>query len=64
FQYPELAGEKDIEFIISDVLTRAEKIKFESSDAKKRWVKGRAVRSLYGRVHGKKISDLIDNKLN
>ncbi len=64
FQYPELAVDKDIEFIISDVLARAEKIKFESIDAKKRWVKGRSVRSLYGRVHGKMISDLIDNKLN
>lgn len=63
WQHPDPACDEDLKFIVDDVLGRASKIPFKQLEAKKRWMKGRVVRSLYGRVDGVRVSRMIDEKL-
>ncbi len=63
WQHPELANDKDINFIVDDVFARAEEINFNLVSAKKSWIKGRIMRSLYGRIDGKKVSEIVDSKI-
>ncbi len=63
WEHPDPASGSDIQFIVDDVLDRAEKVVFTKIEAKKRWVKGRVIRSLFGRVDGAKVSSMIEKAL-
>jgi len=56
---PQLATDKEMGFVIDNVIESSKKLMFSSNEARNRWCEGQAMKALFGRVNGKKISEKI-----
>ncbi len=61
---PNPASDSEVDFVVQSALERANDLFFKTNEAKARWCEGQAMMSLFGRVEGRVVQDIIMKNMN